>query len=145
MSSLRMPFRAGDASVAELVPDYLARGFLERKQTPFLRLGVTGWFDVAVEPNFEFGFPWLDGGSDINTITPNDGGRMCQTWNGRLPTDVFAALNIPLRWRERVGVQAAGLGSAELRPISGRGMGSQEAKEQDWSCSHARIIPTLRA
>ena len=55
---------------------------------------------------------------------------MAEAGDGRLPADVFAALDVPADRGGGVGVHAAGLRPSELRPVGGGYFRSDEEAEQ---------------
>src|SRR5690242_13574268 len=113
-----MALDARNGFPTELVPKSFAGLFFHAKQTPLVLFffGVT--IDVAVQTNFEFRpGAGVNGRCDVNMRAPNNRARVSESRNGRLPTHVDAALDIPRRRRRGTFSDAAGMRTTELRPI----------------------------
>src|ERR1700722_11719660 len=96
-----MTFAAWNPFVTQFVPHDFARVLFQGQHPPLMRVLVVRRSDVAVKPHLYILVAGASRGDDINNISPNDGRRMRQPGNGRVPADVFAFLNIPLDWRSR--------------------------------------------
>src|SRR5262249_48166831 len=119
------------------VPENFAGALIEAQQSPrvlfLFGVGIT----VAVEADFQL---WLrarpHNGGEIDFAVPDDRAGVSETGNGRLPTDILAALAVPSRRQNLRTVLSAGLRSAELWPVGRRGVGGSSVRFDKSEADH---------
>ena len=138
MARLGVAFHLRDAFMSDRVPHDPARGLVERHEAPLVRLRLLDRFDVAVEADLELGRPGLHRRGDVHPVALDDGRSMSEPRDRRLPTDVLAGRDIPVRRQRGGSVETARRRPAILGPIRARrgGCDGDGEEEQRKSGSH---------
>src|SRR5262245_2267610 len=119
MGRLRVAFDFRNTSVGNLFPEDFARSLVQAINHPLMAGVILYRFYIAVQTHSERGVCLsTNGGGDEELVTPDDRAGMSEPRYRCLPLDVLAGRHIPFgRSSEPLG-DAAGIRTAERRPMN---------------------------